>query len=153
MPSLLSLQLLAHMLTFASCSSAAATGGAMITSKPHIVTLLADDMGWFDSQVHNPDSFMTPNLGSLARSGIRLLRHYTYKLCSPTRRSILSGRFPAHISGGQAPTCSNYLPLQFTLLPAKLKQANYETHMVGKGHLGYMTTVRRLGQPAPQSAH
>lgn len=58
----------------------------------------------------------------------------------PTRRSILSGRFPVHISGRQAPLCSNFLPLQMTLLSAKLKQQGYETHFVGKGHLGYQTT-------------
>ena len=49
--------------------------------------------------------------------------------CSPTRRSFLSGRFPVHITGSQPPTCSNFLPLQFTLLPEKLKEADYETHM------------------------
>ena len=43
--------------------------------------------------------------------------------CSPTRRSFLSGRFPVHITGDQAPICSNYLPLNLTLLPAKLKEA------------------------------
>ena len=61
-------------------------------------------------------------------------------VCSPTRRSILSGRFPIHIWGHQAPVCSNYLPLQFTLLPAKMKLAGFETHSIGKGHLGYQTT-------------
>ena len=57
------------------------------------------------------------------------------RYCSPTRRSILSGRFPVHIWGDQAPVCSNYLPLQFTILPQKLKTAGFETHMIGKGHL------------------
>ena len=78
-------------------------------------------LGWHDTQIHNPNSFMTPNLGALAKAGITLLRHHTYKFCSPTRRSILSGRFPVHITGVQAPVCSNYLPLKFTLLPEKLK--------------------------------
>ena len=94
-------------------------------------------------------SFMTDNFGALANEGIRLMRHHTYLYCSPTRcvfsrlararargaalgltrgvamrrRSFLSGRFPVHITGMQAPQCSNYLPLKFTLLPAKLKQA------------------------------
>ena len=106
---------------------------------------------------------MTPHLGALAKAGITLERHHTYMYCSPTRRSILSGRFPVHITGVQAPVCSNYLceaptayplptltltltgcsrPLEFTLLSGKLKQATppYETHFVGKGHLGYHTT-------------
>ena len=84
-------------------------------------------------------------------------------LAAARRRSFLSGRFPVHITGLQAPTCSNFLPLKFTLLPEKLKEQGFETHMasplaapwpaesllppfiyclaqVGKGHLGYMTT-------------
>lgn len=69
-----------------------------------------------------------------------VLRARADKYCSPTRRSILSGRFPVHIWGEQAPVCSNYLPLEFTILPAKLKQAGFQTHMIGKGHLGYQTT-------------
>jgi arylsulfatase A-like enzyme len=71
---------------------------------------------------------------------VRLSRHYTYMYCSPTRRSFLSGRFPVHISEGQADACSNYLPLNFTLLSAKLAQAGYVSHFIGKGHLGYQTT-------------
>ena len=53
---------------------------------------------------------------------------------------MLSGRFPNHITGTQAETCSNYLPLEFELLGAKLKRASYSTHFIGKGHLGYQTT-------------
>ena len=42
-------------------------------------------------------------------AGADLEHHHAYRWCSPTRRSILSGRFPVSISGQQAPTCSNYL--------------------------------------------
>ena len=109
-------------------------------SKPStIMTILIDDLGFSDLQPRNPFS-PTPHLGQLAYEGVQLEQHYVFQYCSPTRRSILSGRFPVHLWGVQAPTCSNYLPLQFTLLPAKMKQADYETHMIGKGHLSYQTT-------------
>eukprot|EP01046_Picozoa_sp_COSAG06_P005484 COSAG06_NODE_245_length_19176_cov_167.625151_18_plen_134_part_00 len=107
--------------------------------------------GWHDTQVHNPASFMTGTFGALAKAGIVLERQHSYKYCSPTRRSsastpllfrqrpaglaagcrlsrplivpaVLSGRFPVHITGTQAPVCSNYLPLQFSILPKKLKE-------------------------------
>ena len=95
------------------------------SSRPHIVTVITDDMGFADTQVHNPDAFMTAQFGELARSGITLTRHHTYLWCSPTRRSFMTGRFPVHITGSQAPTCSNFSPLQFAYLPAKLKLAGY----------------------------
>ena len=69
--------------------------------------------------------------------------------CSPTRRAILSGRFPNHLNpyeawaggpNGQAPVCSNYLPIEATLISEKLRSAGFGTHFIGKGHLGYQTT-------------
>ena len=103
----------------------------------------------------------TPVLGELAKEGIVLETHCAlamspalaptslpltrrparpdvYKYCSPTRRSFLSGRFPTHINpggNGQAPICSDYLPLRTTLLSEKLKSAGFGTHFIGKGHL------------------
>eukprot|EP01052_Picozoa_sp_SAG31_P019266 SAG31_NODE_1398_length_8501_cov_5.407046_6_plen_83_part_00 len=53
-----------------------------------ILTVVIDDMGFFDAQPHNPRS-PTPTLGTLAKEGILLERHYTYVFCSPTRRSFL----------------------------------------------------------------
>lgn len=98
-----------------------------------------DDLGFADTQMNNPFS-PTPHIGELAYSGVKLLQYHAYMYCSPTRRSILSGRFPIHLGTEQAPVCSNFLPLQMTLLPAKLKQAGYTGHFIGKGHLGYQTT-------------
>jgi len=89
--------------------------------------------------VNNPLS-PTPNLESLASEGVKLNRHYVFKYCSPTRRSFLSGRYPIHINEGQADICTDHLPLNFTILSQKLKQANFACHFVGKGHLGYETT-------------
>eukprot|EP01047_Picozoa_sp_COSAG01_P060531 COSAG01_NODE_7430_length_3213_cov_2.737636_2_plen_298_part_00 len=103
-----------------------------------VLTVLADDMGYWDSSIFNPLS-VTPTLRSLADAGVRLSRMYAYKYCSPSRRSFLSGRFPIHISGAQAPVCSDYLPLNFTLLSQKLQRAGMQNHFIGKGHLGYMT--------------
>lgn len=54
---------------------------------PHLVFVLADDLGFFDTSVYNPVA-PTPTLAKLAGEGIRLDRHYVYRYCSPTRRSV-----------------------------------------------------------------
>ena len=69
-------------------------------------------------------------------------KHYYY--CSPTRRSFITGRYPVHITGIQAGTNTNLTPLQFTILPEKLAAADYESHFIGKGHLGWHTTDHLL---------
>lgn len=109
-------------------------------TRPHLVSMLIDDLGLDDTSLNgNTDITFTPKMQALVESGIRLDRHHTYYWCSPTRRSFLSGRYPTHITGVQAPQCSNYLPLQFTILSEKLKAADYESVFIGKGHLGYHT--------------
>lgn len=69
-----------------------------------------------------------------------LTRHHSYMICSASRRSFLSGRLPVHGGTGQSVVCSNELPLQFTTLSEKLNAAGYESHFIGKGHLGHFTT-------------
>ena len=108
--------------------------------RPHFLTILVDDLGWDDTAIHNEAlTGLTPTIAALKKEGVVLMRHHTYLWCSPTRRSFLSGRFPVHISGMQAPTESNYLPLQFTILSEKLAAAQYESHFIGKHHLGVHT--------------
>eukprot|EP01079_Euglenida_sp_SAG-EU17-18_P012162 gene12162-2218_t len=124
--------------------------------QPHFITVLVDDLGWDDTAIHNPNITFTPNLGTLASQGVVLTRHHTYKWCSPTRRSFLTGRYPSSITGGQAPTCSNLSPLQhplqFTWLSEKLHAVGYESHFIGKGHLGYQT-VDHLPQSRGFASH
>eukprot|EP00038_Savillea_parva_P011469 m.197762 g.197762 ORF g.197762 m.197762 type:complete len:512 (+) comp20214_c0_seq1:161-1696(+) len=110
------------------------------TGPSTILTVLIDDLGFYDTAVHNPNIVsVTPNLHSLVGDGLRLDRFYVYKYCSPTRRSFLSGRFPIHITGTQSDICDNCLPLNFTLLSQKLASAGWINHFIGKGHLGYLT--------------
>lgn len=117
-------------------------------ARPHIVFILADDLGFYDTSIYNPVS-PTPTLRKLAGEGIVLERHYVYRYCSPTRRSFFSGRFPNRITTVQPDDCSataknlcsDFLPLAVQTLPEKLAAAGgWETHYVGKGHEGYETT-------------
>jgi arylsulfatase B len=82
----------------------------------------------------------TPNMDSLVRSGINLGRHYTYKVCSPTRSSVQSGRLPVHVNDANAdPAVYNPadpisgfagIPRNMTCIANKLKLAGYATHQV-----------------------
>ena len=109
---------------------------------PHLLALLADDLGYYDTAIHNAAS-PTPKIATLARGGLLLSRHYVFRFCSPSRRSFLTGRLPTSITtvqpdGGKL--CSDFLPLATELLSEKLTAVGYRCHFVGKGHLGYQTT-------------
>ena len=114
--------------------------------RPHCVFLIADDvgyanLGWLRKQSGGPiPEVTTPNLDSLVRSGINLGRHYTYKVCSPTRSSFQSGRLPVHVNDVNAdPAVYNPadpisgfagIPRNMTCIANKLKLAGYATHQV-----------------------
>ncbi|KAA0197314.1 hypothetical protein HAZT_HAZT002401 [Hyalella azteca] len=71
-----------------------------VSSRPHVVFILVDDLGYNDVSWHNPAVKM-PNIASLAAEGVTLEQSYVLPVCTPTRSAILTGRYPYTI-GRQA---------------------------------------------------
>ena len=107
-------------------------------SPPHLIMALADDLGWNNIGWRNPE-LATPALDALRASGVELERMYTFKYCSPSRSSLLSGRLPLHVTQNNKNndvTNPGGADLRMTLLPQKLKAAGFATAIVGKWHVG-----------------
>jgi len=84
-----------------------------------------------------PAASYTQNITGLAKEGVRLNRAYAHWHCSPTRRSVLTGRLPIHHGEQLSGVQTDDIDLRMTLLPDKLKQAGYVSYAMGKGHTGY----------------
>lgn len=155
-----------YLIAFASIFNLLLAGhtasGAEVT-RPNIVFILADDLGWADTTLYGQTKYYrTPNLERLAQRGMTFMRAYSASpLCSPTRASILTGQNPARI-GITAPTChvpevrltasvrptananskslicdsATRFNTNYVTLAERLKAAGYATGHFGKWHLG-----------------
>ena len=142
----------AHFLC-AQAHAAGADDAAKPPSQPHIVLLMADDMGWGDPSF-NGGTIPTPHLDKLAAGGVRLDSFYVQPVCSPTRGALLTGRYPMRLglqTGVVRPWATHGLPLDERTLATALREAGYATAIFGKWHLGhsapgYLPTSRGFDQ-------
>jgi len=114
-------------------------GAQPAAPRPHIVYILADDLGWKDVGFRGSD-IRTPNIDKLAEGGARFEQFYAQPMCTPTRAALMTGRYP-HRYGLQTvviPSAGTYgLATDEWLLPQALKGSGYRTAIEGKWHLGH----------------
>ncbi len=118
--------------------------------RPNFVFILIDDLGWRDVGCYGSTFYETPNIDRLAREGMRFTQGYAAcPVCSPTRASIMTGRYPARlhltdwIPGHKrknpkllVPKFNQQLPLKEITIAEALKPAGYVSASIGKWHLG-----------------
>jgi arylsulfatase A-like enzyme len=137
---------------FALASLASTTLSAQ--DRPNVVFILADDLGWRDLSNEGSEFYESPNIDRIANRGMKFTRGYaTCQVCSPSRASIMTGKYPARLAitdwigaaeGEQwkrntkllPPTYNHQLPEGDTTMADAFRDGGYRTFFAGKWHLG-----------------
>lgn len=112
-------------------------------SRPNIIFILADDLGWGDLSCYGRPDYRTPNIDRLALQATKFLNAYSASaVCTPTRCGYITGRYPARFRIGlEEPlivtNSSVGLEPSHQTIASLLKQSGYDTALIGKWHLGF----------------
>ena len=133
---------LLFLLNFVSFLCNAQEKTAIIKSKPSIIYILADDLGYGDLSCYGQEKFTTPNIDKLAKEGMLFTQHYSgAPVCAPSRSAFLTGLHTGHtvIRGnkGVKPEGEYPLPKSTFTIAELLKTKGYSTGVFGKWGLGY----------------
>lgn len=111
-------------------------------SKPNVIIILADDLGYADVGFNGSTEIPTPNIDRIAKEGVVFTNGYvTYSVCGPSRAGLITGRYQNRFGYATnpiiAPDDPNMgLPLSERTLATELKTAGYTNGVIGKWHLG-----------------
>ena len=139
------------MLAAMSCGALQAAALRNAPKRPNFIFVLLDDMGWRDLGCFGSTFYQTPCIDRLAAEGMRFTNAYAAApLCSPTRASIMTGKYPARLGMTHIiqfrpnrkekwlqPETARELPVSEVTIADALRRAGYATASIGKWHLGY----------------
>lgn len=126
-----------QLLFCAICLSAISSPAAdvpKIFTKPNVVYILADDLGWSDISAHPGGTIPTPHIDRLFKEGVQLGNFMGWCVCSPTRAMLLTGRHPFRV--GTGPETGGELAKEETTIAEGFKANGYRTGVFGKWHNG-----------------
>jgi arylsulfatase A-like enzyme len=109
-------------------------------TKPNVLLIVADDLGYADLGCYGCKDIRTPNIDRLATEGVRLTDFYAFPVCSPTRAALITGRYPQRtgfdwVIGYKEK--DRGLSANNATLAGLLKKQDYTAALFGKWHLGY----------------
>jgi arylsulfatase A-like enzyme len=114
-------------------------------SRPNVVFIITDDVGYGDIGSYGAPDIKTPNIDSLAKAGTRFTQFYANaSSCTPTRAGLISGRYQQRfelerpLGAAATKDASLGLPVTGRSLPQLLRNHGYATGLIGKWHLGYL---------------
>ena len=125
------------------------------SSKPNIILVLADDLGYGDLSCYGSKRIQTPNIDAMAKEGLKFTQFYASStVCTPTRVGILTGQYPLRFN---VSTHFNdremYLDNDVLTIPKLLKTHGYRSMHIGKWHLGGLNEAhirdRKNSMPGP----
>jgi arylsulfatase A-like enzyme len=120
-------------------------------TKPNIILIMADDLGWTDTATYGSKYYETPNIDRLATQGMKLMSHHHCQNCTPTRAALMSGQYGARTGVYTVGGIGRFdwssrplrpvdnvteLPLDRDIIAKQLKAGGYATGMFGKWHIG-----------------
>lgn len=114
--------------------------------KPNIVFILSDDQGYGDLSIHGNPHLKTPYIDSIARDGVQFTQFHANPVCSPTRASVMTGRYYYRTGVVDTYIGRSTMAADEVTIPEVLRGAGYRTGLFGKWHLGDHYPMRAMDQ-------